>query len=132
MEKYFNQISIWCGVVGGFIASLCGGGDVLLVALAYAALFDYITGWIKSAYQWKLSSKVGFKGILKKILMFVIVAATYKIEQAIGLPIRDITVTFYLANEALSICENAAEILPIPTQIKNFFLQIRENADKGE
>jgi len=110
--------------IGGALASyLFGGWSALLGILLAFVAFDYISGIIASATEGKLSSKIGFKVIPKKVMIFVMVAMGNLVDQALGGDnhiFRDGVIFFYLANELLSIIENAGRAgLPIPEQIKN-------------
>ena len=101
------------------------------------AVADYILGWIKGIYQKQLSSEIGFKGLLKKIVMFIVIATAYVIQELIGgtIPLREVVIMFYICNEALSLLENAAVFVPIPDKLKNVLLQLRnkDNSDsEGE
>ncbi len=90
-----------------------------------------MTGLLASAYEGKLSSKIGFRGIAKKVMIFAIVAVAHLIDTAIGENhlIRDVAIYFYLANELLSILENAGRTgLPVPSQIKNAVLVLKGKA----
>ena len=83
MEKLFNWISIVFGMAGGFLTYWMGGWDVLLKTIVFLAIADYITGWIKGIYTKQLSSEIGFRGLLKKIVMFIVIAqliSAYLIE----------------------------------------------------
>ena len=64
MDKYFNDISIVFGLVGGFICSFLGGWDMLLKSIVILVILDYITGLLKSIYNKKLSSNTGFRGLM--------------------------------------------------------------------
>lgn len=131
MEKLFNWISIWFGIVGGLCTYWLGGWDVLLKTIVFLAVVDYITGIIKAVYLKKLSSEIGFKGLLKKIVMFIVIAVAFVIQQLIGgnIPLREVVIMFYIANEALSLLENAAIFVPIPDKLKDVLLQLRDNSD---
>lgn len=72
MEKLFNWISILFAAIGGFLAQILGGWDGILTALVFLVIVDYLTGWIKALVNKKLSSEVGFKGIAKKMFIFII------------------------------------------------------------
>ena len=104
--------------VGGCSASyLYGGWSALLGILLTFAAIDYMTGVLASAVEGKLSSAVGAKGIAKKVCIFVIVAVAHLVDTSLGQAhvFRDATIFFYLANELLSILENAGRVgLPIP------------------
>lgn len=131
MSKYFNWISNISATIGGAIVYLLGGWDILITALLILMCLDYVTGILKGLYIQKLSSQAGFKGIIKKMFILVIVCLAVMCEK-IGVPaVREITIMFFAVNEGLSILENAGEIgLPIPETIKNALLQLREK--KGE
>ena len=134
MGKMFNLISIIGGVVGGFIVSLFGGWDVMLYTILLFAVLDYFTGLLKAFYKKQLSSEIGFKGIIKKIMVFVVVAVAYNVQKMTGnaIPLREIVIVFFICNEALSILENAAEFINIPQQLKDVLLQLRDKNTKTE
>ena len=129
MEKLFNWISILFGFFGGFLSYWLGGWDVLLKTIVFLAVVDYITGIIKAIYLKQLSSEIGFKGLLKKIVMFIVIAVAYVIQNLIGgnIPLREVVIMFYIANEGLSLLENAAIFIPIPDKLREVLLQLREN-----
>ena len=106
---------------GATTSYLFGGWSALLgILLAFVAA-DYLTGMLAAGVEGKLCSAVGMRGIAKKVCIFVIVAVTHLVDQAIGDAhfFRDVTIFFYLANELLSITENVGRIgLPIPDIIK--------------
>ena len=128
MEKLFNWISVVSGAVGGVIVYWLGGWDVLLKTILFLAIVDYITGIIKGIYAKELSSEIGFRGLLKKIVMFIVIAVAFSIQELMGgkVPIREVVIMFYIANEALSLLENAAVFIPIPEKLKEILLQLRE------
>ena len=128
MEKIFNWISIVAAAVGGFFVRILGGWDAMLITLVSLVILDYITGWLKAIYNKELSSEIGFKGIIKKILIFVVVIACNVLQSSIGadVPLREIAIVFYISNEALSLVENVGEIIPLPEKVKNVLLQLRE------
>ncbi|MRM91395.1 holin, partial [Faecalicatena contorta] len=99
MEKLFNWISIAFGMAGGFLTYWLGGWDVLLKTIVFLAIADYITGWIKGIYTKQLSSEIGFKGLLKKIVMFIVIAVSFVIQGLIGgtIPLREVVIMFYIA-----------------------------------
>ena len=131
MEKLFNAWSVFTAIVGGFLMQLFGGFDMALKVLLIFMVCDYITGIIKGVYNRMLSSEIGFKGLLKKIvtLIIVVVAATLQ-KVAHGVAIREIVIMFYIANEGISILENAAEFIPVPQKVKEILLQLRGDDDE--
>lgn len=104
--------------VGGAAASyLFGGWSLLLGVLLAFVVADYITGMMAAGVEKKLSSEIGLKGIAKKVSIFILVAAAHLVDTAMGDAhlFRDATIFFYLANELLSIIENAGRIgIPVP------------------
>ena len=134
MEKIFdtsnllNTASIWIGVIGGTLAYMLGGWDIMLRTIVFLAVTDYITGWIKAGYKKVLSSQTAFTGILRKIVMFIVIATAYQIQLLLknAVPLREVVIMFYIANEGLSLLENAAVFIPVPDKLKEILLQLRE------
>ena len=126
MEKYFNGISVVIAVVGGFLGKYLGGWDVLLQAVICLMVLDYATGIIKGFCTKSLSSEIGFKGLLKKILILIVIATACALDKTTGgvAPIREIVIMFYICNEALSILENAAEFIPVSDKLKKHFVAV--------
>lgn len=132
MEKIFNAISVYFGIAGGIVALLFGQWDTILWALIAFIALDYVTGIIKAIYTKSVSSETGYKGILKKITILVIVAVANIIQVLTGgiVAIREIVIMFYIANEGISILENVAAVSQkMPESLKNILLQLR---DKNE
>lgn len=133
MEKIFNWVSIMFGAIGGVCAYLLGGWDVMLKTIVFLAVVDYATGIIKGIYKKNLSSEIGFEGLLKKVMMFLLIAVAFSIQQLIGgkIPLREVVIMFYICNEGLSLLENAAVLLPVPDKLKDVLLQLRDK-DSGD
>ena len=131
MDKYFNDISIVFGLVGGFICSFLGGLDMLLKSIVILVILDYITGLLKSIYNKKLSSNTGFRGLIKKIIIFIVIATAYVIQGVLEsvIPLREITIVFFICNEAISLLENASEFVPIPSKLKEVLVQLRDKEE---
>lgn len=134
IEKLLNGFSVLLGTAGGVLASLVGGWDGLLAALITLIVLDYITGLAKAACQRQLSSKIGFQGIVKKIVLLILVAAANALQLLLSgsLPLREMVLVFFIANEGLSLLENAAVFVPIPNALKKAFLQLRDNAEEKQ
>lgn len=107
---------------------------MLLKTILFLAAADYFTGFIKGIYTKTLSSDTGFHGLLKKIVMFVVIAVSYAIQKFLGntIALREIVITFYICNESLSLLENAAMFIPIPDRLKDVLIQLRESESKEE
>ncbi|MCI6736715.1 MAG: phage holin family protein [Intestinibacter sp.] len=128
MEKYFNSISIIVGIVGGFLCKHLGGFDMLLGVIITLVVLDYLTGILKAIYNKQLSSEVGYKGIIKKIFIFIVIATAYEIQKVVGnnIPLREMTLVFFISNEAISLLENASEFIPIPERLRDVLVQLRD------
>ena len=66
--------------------------------------------------------------MLKKIVMFIVIAVSFSIQELIGntIPLREVVIMFYICNEALSLLENAAVFVPIPAKLKDVLIQLRD------
>jgi toxin secretion/phage lysis holin len=111
------------GAAGAVVSYLFGGWSLLLQVLVVFMVIDYVTGVAVAAYHSKLSSKIGFKGIAKKVSILSLVAVGHLLDQIIlgdSQLLRDAVIFFYLANELLSILENVGKTsLAIPQKLKN-------------
>lgn len=105
-----------------------GGFDTLLLTLLLFMVIDYLTGVIVAISNKKLSSSIGFKGICKKVIMILMVGIATRLDITLGLQeVRYIVMSFYLANEGISILENATSLgVPIPQKFKNILEQLNE------
>ncbi|MPM89364.1 hypothetical protein SDC9_136473 [bioreactor metagenome] len=105
---------------------------MLLKTLIVLVVSDYLTGVIKGIVTKELSSKTGFIGLLKKILIFIVVAVAVSLEMLLtdSIPLREIVIMFYISNEGISFLENVSTFIPFPEQMKQVFIQIREKEDK--
>ena len=116
--------------IGGVMGWLFGGFDGFLYALITFVVIDYLTGVLAAIYTKQLSSEVGFKGIAKKVVIFLLVGIGNVIDIEIlktGAILRTAIIFFYLSNEGISIIENAARLdLPIPEKLINVLRQIKE------
>ena len=135
MENILNWIKGAAAVIGGIAAYIWGGWDPLIIVLVAMVSIDYITGVINAGLQHGLSSQVGFKGLLKKIVIFMIVAVGTLIDRIIpatNAAVRTAVCMYYIANEGLSILENAAEMgLPLPSALKKVLGQIRREDESA-
>lgn len=131
MEKYLNAASVFTGVLGGVVVSWLGGMDAILHALVALVIVDYATGLLKAWNLKEISSRIGFIGLIKKVLIFVVIAVAVEVEKVIGdsIPLREIVIMFYLANEGISFLENVSVFINFPDQIKDAFLQIRSSGE---
>ena len=134
-EKAVMWIKGAIAALGGAAAYLWGPWDTLINALIALVALDYVTGVICAAVNKRLSSEIGFKGLIKKALIFALVAVAGvadKVIPATNQAIRAAVILFYIANEAISILENAAELgLPVPEKLKAVLIKTK-GEDKAE
>ena len=122
-----SAIKVGLTAVITWIGWLVGGYDTMMVTLLLFMCADYISGILCGISNKELSSEVGFKGIAKKIMILLLVGATNLLGQATGIEgLRYIVISFYLANEGISIIENASILgLPVPQKIKDVLEQLK-------
>ena len=136
MKEFWNTIQLIFAAVGGWLGYFLGGCDGLLYALIAFVAIDYITGVMCAISDKTLSSEVGFKGICRKVLIFLLVGIGNIIDvQVLGSPgvLRTAVIFFYLSNEGVSLLENAAHLgLPVPDAIKTVLEQLHDRADGKE
>lgn len=134
-ERVFAYVRGFSSLLAGVLSYLYGDLNGLLVVLCVVIVLDYVTGLLKAGITHQLSSEIGFKGILKKILLLVIVALAHLIDKAVGSgeTWRNIAIVFYISNEGLSIFENAVACgLPVPDKLKEILKQMEKGeADDG-
>ena len=136
MKDLINWIQLTITAVGGYIGYVLGGCDGFLYALITFLIMDYITGVMLAIVDRRLSSKIGFRGIFKKILIFVMVAVGYVLDSKIignGSAIRTAVIFFYISNEGISILENSSKLgLPIPEKLKLIMDQVGKEGKKND
>ena len=136
MKQFWNMIQFIFSALGGWIGFFLGGCDGLLYALIAFVTIDYITGVMCAVADHNLSSEVGFKGIAKKVLIFLLVGIGHILDTQVigsGSVLRTAVIFFYISNEGVSLVENAAHLgLPIPTKLKDVLEQLHDRAEKEE
>ena len=136
MKEFWNTIQLIFTAVGGWLGYFLGGCDGLLYALIAFVVIDYITGVMCAIIDRKLSSAVGFKGIFRKVLIFLLVGIANIIDVQVigtGAVLRTAVIFFYISNEGVSLLENAGHLgLPIPEKIKTVVEQLHDRAEKEE
>ncbi len=134
-EKYFSPMNLTVGAIGGMVVNLLGGWDLLLQTIILLIIIDYVSGFLKGIYEKQLSSTMGYQGIVKKIMILLVIALAYAIEQMLQteIPIRKITISLFIGNESLSILENATACgLPIPKVLKDLLIQVKKQYEEDE
>ena len=136
MKEFWIIIKLAFTGVGGWLGYFVGGCDGLLYALLAFVVSDYISGVMCAAHDKKLSSSVGFKGIARKVLIFILVGIANIADVHMigdGSVLRSAVIFFYISNEGLSLLENCAHLgLPIPEKLKDVLEQIHDKERGGK
>lgn len=134
MKELWNAMQIILAAVGGWLGYFLGGCDGLVYALILFVAADYVTGVMCAAVDKRLSSEIGFKGICKKALIFVLVGLANILDVQIigtGSVLRTAVIFFYISNEGVSLLENAAHLgLPVPEKLKDILQQLHNRAEE--
>ena len=136
MKEFWNTIQIIFTGVGGWLGYFLGGCDGLLYALVVFVVVDYITGVMCAINNKTLSRAVGFKGICRKVLIFLLVGIANVLDVQVigtGSVLRTAVIFFYISNEGISILENAGRVgLPIPKKLIDILHQLNKEDDINE
>ncbi|EJQ30506.1 MULTISPECIES: phage holin family protein [Bacillus] len=122
MDRIDVLMKTFVAAFGGFCGYFLGGWDTTLKVLVIMAAIDYLTGVCAAGYNGELKSKVGFKGIAKKVVLFLLVGVATQLDTALGSnsAIREATIFFFMGNELLSLLENAGRMgIPLPHALTN-------------
>jgi toxin secretion/phage lysis holin len=133
MKEFWNMIQLVFTAIGGWLGWFLGGCDGLLFALIAFVVIDYITGVMCAVSDHTLSSEVGFRGICRKVLIFLLVGIANILDVQVigtGSVLRTAVIFFYISNEGVSLLENAGHLgLPIPQKLKDILAQLHDRAD---
>ena len=136
MKEFWNLIQAVFAVLGGWVGYFLGGNDGLVYALIAFVVIDYLTGVMCAISDKKLSSAVGFKGICRKVLIFLLVGIANLLDLYVigtGSVLRTAVIFFYISNEGVSLLENAAHLgLPVPAQMKAVLEQLHERSTDSD
>ena len=136
MKEFWNMIQMVFAAVGGWLGYFLGGNDGLLIALVLFVAVDYLTGVMCAISDKTLSCNVGFEGICRKVLIFLLVGIANILDVHVigtGSVLRTAVIFFYISNEGVSLLENATHLgLPVPGKIKAVLEQLHDRAEKTE
>lgn len=136
MKEFWNTIQLIFTAIGGWLGYFLGGCDGLLYALVAFVVIDYITGVMCAINDKTLSSEVGFRGICRKVLIFLLVGIANILDVQVigtGSVLRTAVIFFYISNEGVSLLENAAHLgLPVPEKIKTVLEQLHDRSESGD
>nr|DAR45436.1 MAG TPA: holin [Caudoviricetes sp.] len=133
MEKHFNGI---VALVATFFTYLFGSWDLALQVLIVFMVLDYVTGVLYAFLNNQLNSEVGFKGLVKKLMILVVLIIGVMLDRILGTGtwvFRTLVCYFYIANEGISLLENVGNIgIPIPNKIRNALEQLNKDDEESE
>ena len=133
MKNIINNLQIIFTAIGGYLGYILGGLDGFIYALITFVVIDYLTGIMAAIVERKLSSEIGFRGIFKKVLIFLLVTVGNIIDKNLvgtGGAVRTAVIFFYISNEGISIIENSIRIgLPVPEKLKNVLEQLQNKEE---
>lgn len=136
MKEFWNTIQLIFAAIGGWLGYFLGGCDGLLYALIAFVVIDYLTGIMCAISDHTLSSEVGFRGICRKVLIFLLVGIANVLDIHVlgnGSVLRTAVIFFYISNEGVSLLENAAHLgLPVPEKVKDVLEQLHGRAEGDE
>ncbi len=134
IDLLWAKIQAACAAIGGWLGFFLGGMDGMMIALVIFMALDYITGIMCAVHDKSLSSAVGYKGAMKKAFILILVGVANVVDVHVagtGSALRGAVICYYMSNEALSLCENAAHIgLPIPEKLKDVLVQLHRRGEK--
>lgn len=133
MEKYFNAI---VAVLATFFTYIFGVWDLAMQVLIVFMTLDYGTGALYAYLIGQLSSEVGFKGLVKKCMILVVVIIGVMLDRMLGngtWMFRTLVCYFYIANEGISLLENVGNIgIPIPNKMRQALEQLNKDNEESE
>ena len=135
IDLIWAKLQIAISAIGGWLGYFLGGVDGLMTALIVFMVTDYVTGLMCAIVDKQLSSRVGFKGLFKKMLIVILVGIAHIVDMHVvgtGEALRSAVICFYLSNEGVSLLENAAHLgLPIPEKLKAILVQLHNRDEEA-
>lgn len=133
LNQMFAVLKGGLALTGSLLAAFLGGWDGAVYTLLSFIIFDYFTGLFRAFCERKVSSSIGFRGILKKVMILLVVGLSHLMDINLlggGDVLRTGVIFFYSANEGISITENLGAVgFPIPQKLKNALIQMKEEED---
>jgi toxin secretion/phage lysis holin len=135
LERLDVVFKTGAAILGGMAGLIFGESVGLIIVLFWSSVIDYGSGIVAAFLEKTLSSKIGFKGIAKKVMIFVMVALAHQVDTALGTKnmFRDATVVFYISNELLSIFENAKRMgVDVPERLLQAVEVLKGKSKEGD
>ncbi|MCI7767465.1 MAG: phage holin family protein [Oscillospiraceae bacterium] len=136
MDKFTEFFKIVFGGIVTAVSGFLGGMDGIMYALIAFITIDYITGVAVAVKQKKLSSEVGFWGLVRKVCILLLIGIAHYIDCYVtknGDVVRTVVAMYYIGNEGVSILENCGNLgLPLPPKLIAVMAQIKETGEKSD
>lgn len=118
--------------ISSFFVFIFGEYDILLKTLIFLMIIDYVTGVLCAKYTGTVSSKVGFKGIIKKVCLLAVVIVSVFMDKLIDTDvIRTLVIFYFISNEGISIIENVSKVgISIPEELINVINKLKDKFKK--
>jgi toxin secretion/phage lysis holin len=133
VKEYINAT---VAAIGTGLTYIFGGWDTVLIVLTIFMALDYLTGVIAAIYNKTLSSDIGFKGLLKKFTVLIVLIVAVLLDRLLNNDtwvFRTLVAYFYIANEAISLLENSARMgLPVPQKLLDILAQLKKKGEGEE
>jgi toxin secretion/phage lysis holin len=134
VEEVSKHFKTAITVIGTMLTWLFGAWDKPLIVLVTFIAVDYVTGVLRGFINGKLSSNVGLKGIARKAIIFSVLIVAVSLDRLLNTGtwlFRTMVCYFYIANEGLSILENAISLgIPVPNKLKEALAQLKDGEKK--
>ena len=126
MEMYFKVLF---STVSGFILKAVGGYDIMISTLTTLVVLDFVTGVFQALRNHEFKARICADGIIRKIFIYLTVALAVCIETFMGgaIPLREITIVFYIVSEGMSCLENIGKVVEYPEQLKKMLAKLNED-----
>ena len=135
MDRFTEFMKLIFGGIVTAVSGFLGGMDGIMYALILFISADYITGVAVAVKQKKLSSEVGFWGLVRKGCILLLIGIAHYIDKCVlcnGDVTRTVTAMYYIGNEGISVLENCTSLgLPLPPKLIDVLEQIRSSG-KGD
>lgn len=136
MKQFCDMVQMVFTALDGWLGCFLGGWDRLLYALIAFVMGDSITGMMCAMIDHKLANEIGFRGIFKKMLIFMLVGIGNILDVQVignGTGLRTAVILYYISHEGISLLENAGYLgLPFPAKLMAVLEQLRDRSEDGK
>lgn len=132
--KFFDieMLKLGLASIGGLITNIFGGFDPMLNLLLFIILADILSGIMNGIYSKSLNADKMFKGSIKKVAIFLVIMVAVQIDLAFNrtIPLREIVIIYYIAQEGISFTENISTFTNMPEKFTKYFKNIGKESEE--